>query len=123
MKYSYIIFAVKLDNFFSLPGIDTRMLTKKIRESGTMLGKVVVGGTDPESIPFEDPNKRHLVAEVSIKEPVVYNPEGEVKIVAVHCGMKTNQIRLLCERGACVKVVPWDYKLDSAGEFLLVTDA
>jgi carbamoylphosphate synthase small subunit len=81
-----------------------------------MLGKITVGNTDPESIPYEDPNKRHLVAEVSINKPVVYNPDGEVKIVAVHCGMKINQIRLLCERGACVKVVPWDYKLDSSGK-------
>ncbi|XP_064626437.1 multifunctional protein CAD-like isoform X2 [Lineus longissimus] len=102
---------------FNIPaiyGIDTRSLTKKIRESGTMLGKIIVDGTDPESVPYEDPNKRHLVAEVSIKEPIVYNPDGEVKIVGIHCGMKTNQIRLLCERGACVKVVPWDYKIDSS---------
>ena len=32
-----------------------------------MLGKLVVKGTDPESIPFMDPNDLHLVKEVSIK--------------------------------------------------------
>ena len=66
-----------------------------------------------------DPNIQNLVAEVSIKEPVVYNPDGEIKIVAVDCGIKYNQIRSLCERGACVKVVPWNYKLDSSGKLLL----
>ena len=46
-------------------GVDTRALTKKIRETGTMLGKVIVDGVEPDSIQFEDPNQRNLVAEVS----------------------------------------------------------
>ena len=78
--------------------------------------QIVVDGTDPGSIQMVDPNIQNLVAEVSIKEPVMYNPEGDVKIVAVDCGIKYNQIRSLCERGACVKVVPWNYKLDSSGK-------
>lgn len=44
-----------------------------------------------------------------------YNPKGDVKIVAVDCGIKYNQIRCLCERGAHVTVVPWDYPLKSSG--------
>ena len=48
-------------------GIDTRELTKKIRECGMMLGKVVVEGEDGEGVEFEDPNLRNLVAEVSCK--------------------------------------------------------
>lgn len=32
-----------------------------------------------------------------------------MKIVAVDCGMKYNQIRCLASRGARVEVVPWDY--------------
>jgi len=49
------------------PGIDTRSLTKKIREKGTMLGKLVVDGTPEDSIPFDNPDKRNLVQEVSMK--------------------------------------------------------
>ena len=48
-------------------GIDTRAVTKRIRETGTMLGKVVIEGVPPESVPFDDPNIRNLVAEVSSK--------------------------------------------------------
>jgi carbamoyl-phosphate synthase small subunit len=48
-------------------GVDTRMLTQKIREKGTLLGKLIVNEDDPQSIPFEDPNDRNLVAEVSVK--------------------------------------------------------
>ena len=46
-------------------GIDTRELTKKIRECGMMLGKVVIDGDSEKEVEFRDPNKRNLVAEVS----------------------------------------------------------
>ena len=39
----------------------------------------------------------------------MYNPDGDVKIITVDCGMKYNQIRCLVSRGASVEVVPWDY--------------
>ena len=47
---------------------------------------------------------------------MVYNPDGEIMITALDCGIKTNQIRCLCERGAAVKVVPWDYPLNMKGK-------
>ncbi|KAJ8377767.1 hypothetical protein AAFF_G00253830 [Aldrovandia affinis] len=96
-----------------LEGVDTRCLTKKIREKGTMLGKLVVDGTPVASIPFDNPDQRNLVKEVSMKEPKVFNPSGSVRITAVDCGIKYNQIRCLCQRGARVTVVPWDHPLDS----------
>src|SRR3989344_7029926 len=46
-----------------LTGIDTRALTKKLREHGVMLGRISEGsGSDGKEI--EDPNVRNLVAEV-----------------------------------------------------------
>ena len=39
----------------------------------------------------------------------MFNPSGSVKILAVDCGIKNNQIRCLVSRGAAVTVVPWDY--------------
>ncbi|XP_061481947.1 CAD protein [Rhineura floridana] len=97
-----------------LEGVDTRALTKRIREKGTLLGKLVPDGVHNAHLPFEDPNKRHLVKEVSLQEPRLFNPGGSVRIMAVDCGLKYNQIRCLCERGAAVTVVPWDHPLDSA---------
>uniref|UniRef100_A0A4W6DFP2 Multifunctional protein CAD n=1 Tax=Lates calcarifer TaxID=8187 RepID=A0A4W6DFP2_LATCA len=96
-----------------LQGIDTRCLTKKIREKGTMLGKLVVDETPEDSIPFDNPDQRNLVQEVSMKEPRVFNPSGSLRITVVDCGIKYNQIRCLAERGARVTVVPWDHPLDS----------
>uniref|UniRef100_A0A3B3T4R5 Multifunctional protein CAD n=1 Tax=Paramormyrops kingsleyae TaxID=1676925 RepID=A0A3B3T4R5_9TELE len=97
-----------------LEGIDTRCLTKKIREKGTMLGKLVVDGTPETTVPFDNPNQRNMVKEVSVKEPRVFNPSGVVRITAVDCGIKYNQIRCLCQRGARVTIVPWNQPLDSA---------
>ena len=52
-------------------GIDTRELTKKLREKGTMLGKIVI---NDEDVKFFDPNKVDVVREVSVKEPIIYDP-------------------------------------------------
>ncbi|KAM9617172.1 multifunctional protein CAD isoform 5-T5 [Morphnus guianensis] len=105
---------LKEQNIPGLEGVDTRALTKKIREKGTLLGKLVPDGTPEKSLAFEDPNKRHLVQEVSLKTPCMFNPGGSLRITAVDCGLKYNQVRCLCERGAAVTVVPWDHPLDSA---------
>uniref|UniRef100_A0A669E644 Carbamoyl-phosphate synthetase 2, aspartate transcarbamylase, and dihydroorotase n=1 Tax=Oreochromis niloticus TaxID=8128 RepID=A0A669E644_ORENI len=101
-----------------LQGVDTRCLTKKIREKGTMLGKLIVDGTPEESIPFDNPDKRNLVQEVSMKEPNVFNPSGSFRITVVDCGIKYNQIRCLAQRGARVTVVPWNHPLDTAVELI-----
>ncbi|XP_043188105.1 CAD protein-like [Amphibalanus amphitrite] len=95
-----------------ITGIDTRQLTKQLREKGTMLGKIVPEGTEPASVPQDDPSTRNLVAEVSVKETVSYNAGGTPYICAVDCGLKYNQLRCLLKRGARVDLVPWDQPLD-----------
>ncbi|XP_036922614.1 CAD protein isoform X5 [Sturnira hondurensis] len=96
-----------------LQGVDTRELTKKLREQGSLLGKLVQDGTEPLALPFVDPNARPLVPEVSIEAPRVFNTGGTPRILALDCGLKYNQIRCLCRRGAEVTVVPWNHALDS----------
>ena len=86
-------------------GIDTRALTKHLREKGSMLGKILFDDTD---IPFYDPNQDNLVDMVSCKEPVRYG-KGKNLIVLVDCGVKNNIIRCLIKRDTTVLKVPWDY--------------
>ena len=86
-------------------GIDTRELTKKLRQKGTLLGKIVYNN---EKITYENPNKRNLVAEVSINKPVVYK-KGKKRVVIVDCGVKNNIIRAFLRRNFTVIRVPWDY--------------
>ncbi len=91
-------------------GIDTRQLTKHLRDKGSMLGKIIIDGTEP--VDFYDPNKENLVAKVSCKEPRTYG-DGEKNVVVVDCGVKNNIIRCLTQRGVKVTLVPWDYDFTS----------
>lgn len=95
-----------------LSGLDTRMLTKKIREKGALLGRIEVdlNAPPPDFSKMANPNERHLVAEVSTPEVVVYGKGNPTKLLAVDCGMKYNIIRQLVKRGAEMTVVPHDYK-------------
>ncbi|XP_066178522.1 carbamoyl-phosphate synthase [ammonia], mitochondrial [Sylvia atricapilla] len=90
----------------ALYGIDTRMLSKLIRDKGTVLGKIEFEG---QPVEFADPNKQNLIAEVSTKEVKIYGRGNPIKVVAVDCGLKHNVIRLLVKRGAEVHLVPWDH--------------
>lgn len=96
---------------YSIPaiqGIDTRALTKKLREHGVMLGQIVIGDSRPLSY-VEDPNTRNLVAEVSVSEPVIYNEHAKKTIIAVDTGTKQSILDELIARDVRVKRVPWNY--------------
>ena len=94
-------------------GVDTRALTKQLREKGVMLGKMLVDDT-VDTIRFEDPNERNLVSEVSTAKPVTYG-SGRHKIVLVDCGMKNAILRSLLRFDTTVRVVPWDYDFTDEG--------
>jgi carbamoyl-phosphate synthase small subunit len=89
-------------------GIDTRELTKKLRTKGTMLGKIINGH---EKVSLNDPNKRNLAAETSIKQPIVYG-KGKKKILLVDCGTKNSIIRAFLRRNFTVVRVPWDFDFE-----------
>ncbi|MEN8201536.1 MAG: glutamine-hydrolyzing carbamoyl-phosphate synthase small subunit [Bacteroidota bacterium] len=91
-----------------IPGIfdvDTRRITKILREKGSMLGKIVFDEKEPETY---DPNQENLVAQVSVGEKTVYGT-GKYRILLIDCGVKYNIIRYLLERDTTVIRVPWDY--------------
>ena len=86
-------------------GIDTRELTKVLREYGSMLGKIVI---EDEDVEWYDPNVENLVDLVSVKEKVIYG-SGQHKIMLVDCGVKYNIIRSLLQYDTTVIRVPWNY--------------
>ena len=99
-------------------GVDTRALTKKIREVGALLGRIDVNPSPsmlPEDIVFDDPNKRNLVEEVSTKSIETYGKNNTgPRIIAYDCGMKLNIIRYLAsEHQVKLTVVPFDYDLEA----------
>lgn len=85
-------------------GIDTRHLTKIIREKGTMLAKIVFDN----DIHFDKPDDRNLVSEVSTRQRIVYGA-GKHRILLVDCGVKSNIIRCLLDYDTTVIKVPWDH--------------
>ena len=114
---------LKREQIPAITGIDTRRLTKVLREHGVMMGRVEVGsvsrcatatdGTDYGSV--------NWVEQVSCKEVIRYNEGAGKKVVLVDCGVKANIIRCLIKRGIEVVRVPWDYdfnELEFDGLFL-----
>ena len=105
------------ENVPGLFDIDTRSLTKKLRQEGTTLGKMIYGKKD---VLFYDPNQEILQDKVSIRSPVTYG-KGKTHIIAVDCGMKNNILRSFLARKVKVTRVPYDYdfsKMHHDGLFL-----
>lgn len=103
-------------------GLDTRMLTRKIRTFGAMRALVTTEDLDPDSVvrrAREWPGLvgRDMVARVACAG--MYRWENEAlteaggfaegegrKVIAFDCGIKFNQLRLLTSKGCRVLVVP-----------------
>lgn len=89
-----------------MTGVDTRALTKCLRDKGVVPGAIAPAGSMPTE--FDDFEHTHWVREVSIKQAETYG-SGEKLIIAVDCGMKENIMRHLLKFPVRVKRVPYDY--------------
>ena len=134
---------LKREKIPAITGVDTRRLTKVLREHGVMMGRIKMSEelrvkseefatALPES---EDYGSVNWVEQVSCKEVITYRPDTTAvansslftlhsslkKVVLVDCGVKANIIRCLIRRGIEVIRVPWDYdfnELEFDGLFL-----
>ncbi len=107
-----------------IPGLtifDTRRLTKKLRNNGTMLGVIKrIHKFNNEELQssvknFEDPNLENLVSQVSSKKAVEYKPgnsETSLRVVVIDCGVKYGILRNLSMRGANIIRVPYNLSTD-----------
>ena len=126
---------LKREKIPAITGIDTRRLTKVLRESGVMMGKIEVSGERLEvrdMTEAEDYGSVNWVEQVSCKEVITYKADSILspltshlsplkRVVLVDCGVKANIIRCLIKRGIEVVRVPWDYdfnQLEFDGLFL-----
>ena len=129
---------LKREQVPGITGIDTRELTKILREHGVMMGRIVfndeiVGEIDNGQLPMDNYAAVNYVDRVSCKEIISYLPDGTSrsfpltmpiaqlncqlstvncqlkKVLLVDCGVKTNIIRCLLKRNVEVIRVPWDY--------------
>ncbi|GAB4335182.1 MAG: glutamine-hydrolyzing carbamoyl-phosphate synthase small subunit [Calditrichia bacterium] len=91
----------------ALCGIDTRQLTRLLREHGTMLGKIEIGDSRTD---YDDPNQRNLMPSVSIPAPQKLG-SGKIRIALLDCGCKAGIIRSLLKRGLEILRLPWNHDL------------
>ncbi len=101
---------IKREKVPGITGIDTRQLTKTLRENGVMMGRLTIEGVADDDT-LEDVNYEAVnwVERVSCKDVVRYNEGAGRKVVLVDCGVKANIIRCLINRGVEVIRVPWNY--------------
>ena len=103
---------LKREKVPGITGIDTRQLTKVLREHGVMMGKIIFDD-EPDNIPEAAYEGINWVDRVSCKEIIRYNEGAGKKVVLVDCGVKNNIIRCLINRGVEVIRVPWNYDYTS----------
>ena len=107
-------------NRYNVPGItgvDTRAITRLLRDQGTTLGRLAIGpdasAPAPQANEYWDPTTENLVDQVSTKTPYQLNPNGDIKIAVLDFGAKANILRALVRRNAAVTVLPWNYDFNS----------
>ena len=111
---------LKREHVPGITGIDTRELTKVLREHGVMMGKILFDD-EPDNIPNADYEGVNFVDKVSCKDIIRYNEGAGKKVILVDCGVKHNIIRCLINREVEVIRVPWNYdytSMDFDGVFL-----
>ena len=101
---------LKNEGIPGLKGIDTRALTKILRDKGTMNGMIT---DDLQNADIEKIRSYRIVKpvdEVSVKEETVYEAEGEklYRVALFDYGIKKNIIRCLTKRGCEVTLLPHD---------------
>lgn len=93
-----------------ISGIDTRALTKILREKGTMNGMITTNGDyDLEEVKekIRQYTVKGVVLKISVKKPYVLPGDGK-KVALLDCGAKDNIARNLNKRGCEVTVYPAD---------------
>ena len=136
---------LKEEHIPGIYGIDTRALTKKLREHGVMMGRIEIEGMDNGELTMDNYGEVNYVDKVSCKDILVYSGEEshtfgidtpaetlnsqlsilncqlKKKVMLLDCGVKHNIIRSLLKRNLMVVRVPWNYDfnhLDYDGLFL-----
>jgi len=91
-----------------IAGIDTRQLTKILREHGTMLGKVEI---DKQPVEYYNPDLDNLIAKVTVQHVEKFGT-GKKRVLLIDCGCKKSILQNLLDRKVSVLRVPYDYNVD-----------
>ena len=98
----------------AVTGIDTRTLTRKLREVGTMKGWLVDAALSLEEAKQQASAvdmKEEVFRLVAPNEVIRYDA-GDLKVMLIDVGAKDNIVRSLINRDASVLRVPWHIRFD-----------
>jgi carbamoyl-phosphate synthase small subunit len=92
-----------------ITGIDTRTLTRRLREHGTMKGWLLPSADDPARgrNAAETVDMKEEVFRLVAPDNVIRYEGGPLKVLLVDAGAKDNMVRSLLKRGASVVRAPW----------------
>lgn len=98
-----------------LTSIDTRALTQKLRETGTLMAQISKNSRPPDwksSAPFN-------YQQVSIDHTIFYPSSNKKaqRIALIDCGVKHGILRALLNRGYAVTRIPWNINPLDVGKF------
>jgi len=105
----------------AISGVDTRSLTRRLRESGVMPAVLCVYAQDDvpdteklrrSARSLKDPTDSNLVKDVSTPVPIVYNDSARHTVALLDCGVKYGIIRSLVSRGLRVVRLPYNSPYD-----------
>ncbi len=113
---------LKMYDVPGIEGVDTRMLTKRIRIYGTMKAALAVGDVDKEELirkAKEQPSisEKDLVDKVCVKKPKRFDVNGKYEVVLIDCGVKMSIVRQLLKRKVNVTLVPFNYSAKQILDF------
>ena len=100
---------LKEQGVMGISGIDTREITKIIREEGTM--KARISTKEPSGDELAQFDIKNAVKEVSAKEKHTVG-DADVKIALLDLGTTKSAVKTLANKGAMVTVLPCDTKAD-----------
>ena len=94
-----------------IEGIDTRDLTKHLREEGAKKGVISTTDLDEKKLVKKAQKSaglagRDLIKEVMCQKAYDWNGEGKFRVAAIDSGIKLNILRSLSSRDCHVRVVP-----------------
>ena len=104
---------LKENNIPGITGIDTRAVTRILREAGTM--NAAICDAVPEDLaPLRAYRITDPVPQVTAPEPYTLRPEGATlhRVALIDYGAKRNIARELCKRGCAVTVLPCSAKAE-----------
>lgn len=101
---------LKSEGVVGIYGIDTRALTRIIRDHGVMNGVIMMGDPSEEEISslLSELNNKDVIMQTTTKETYVVNDEGKTHIAFIDLGAKQGIIRDLAKRGCKLTVFPAD---------------